>query len=79
MANRLRDGWCFWLIEQLERENGGSSADAGPLRYPTCSLHTTRVFGLGSGHPGLLGITLAQVATCAKWQVRSICLKFQIL
>ncbi len=50
--------------------NGGYSADAGTLRYPTCSLHTTRVFGMGSGHPGLLRPTLAYSDSCAKHEVQ---------
>jgi hypothetical protein len=49
-----------------------------PLRYPTCSLHTTRVSGLGSGHPDLLEIILAQVVTWSKREVRSIYFKFHI-
>ena len=43
----------------LDMINGGYSADADTLRYPTCSLLTTRDSGLGSGHPSLFLTMLA--------------------
>ena len=59
----LRDFW--------QRDHGRGSdtvlnerraqANAGTLRYPTCSLHTTRVFRIGSGHTSLLK---TQYPTC---------------